>query len=78
MPKLRKKVRTNEKKCQQMHKDMIRQAIPARLEPNLYIIVDTDQLQKQENNLENRLNHLERIQSRRNWRGSAQCRRKRG
>lgn len=47
MPKLYKAVTKNEDKCKKMHRDMCMAGNMARLEQNLFLIADTDELQKQ-------------------------------
>lgn len=42
---------------------------PTRLvQPEFYLLVDVDDIQKQLNVLENRANRMERVQARRAWR----------
>ncbi|MDO4601995.1 MAG: hypothetical protein Q4B37_06965 [Eubacteriales bacterium] len=36
--------------------------------PTLFLLVDTDELQKQVNRLENEMNHMRRTEARRRWR----------
>ena len=67
MAKLRKKAKANEDKCKKMFTNMTLAGNPTKLEPRLFVIVDTDELQKQTNRLENRLNHMERVQARNSW-----------
>jgi len=67
MPKLRKKVKSNEDKCKNMQKNMMLSGNIAKLEPRLFVIVDTDELQKQVNRLENKFYRLEKNQARNNW-----------
>lgn len=67
MAKLRKKVKANEDKCKQMQTNLLLTGNAAKLEPRLFVIMDTDQLQKQVNRLENRFNRLERKQAKSDW-----------
>lgn len=65
--KLYKAVSQNENKCKQLHRDMCMAGNLARLEPNLFLIADTDELQKQVNRLENEVHRMRRSESRRRW-----------
>lgn len=67
MAKLRKKARANENKCKKMHMSMTLAGNPTKLEPRLFVIMDTDELQKQVNRLENRCNRMERQRARNRW-----------
>lgn len=67
MPKLYKATNTRETMCKDLHMNMNRAGNPTKLEPNLFLIVDTDELQKQVNKLENRVSRLGKIESRRLW-----------
>lgn len=67
--KLLKAVHPRETLCKEMHKQMNLAGVPARLvTPELYMIMDTDELQKQVNALENRVNHMERAAVKARWR----------
>lgn len=70
MPKLYRAAKGNEDRCKKLHMDMCMNAGPTRLEPNLFLVVDTDDLQKQVNRLENEVHQMERRQARRKWRRS--------
>ena len=65
--KLYKASAQNEDKCKKLHKEMCMAGNMARLEPNLFLIVDTDELQKQVNRLENKVRRMHRLESRRRW-----------
>lgn len=65
--KLYKAVTQNENNCKQLHKDMCMAGNMARLEPNLFLIADTDALQKQVNRLENEVHRMQRSEIRRRW-----------
>jgi hypothetical protein len=72
MSKLHKKVHTNENRCSDLHRNMNKSVGPTRLEPlgNIpsFIIPNVDPLQKQVNDLENRVSYEERLSRRRAWR----------
>lgn len=76
MAKLRKKARANDDKCKKMHMDMNLAGNPTRLEPRLFLIMDTDELQKQVNRLENLVYRLERNQAVSNWKHRARRKRR--
>lgn len=67
--KLLKAVHPRETLCKEMHKQMNLAGAPTRLaSPELYMILDTDELQKQVNALENRANHMDRAAVKARWR----------
>ena len=67
--KLLKAVHPRETLCKEMHKQMNLAGVPARLvTPELYMIMDTDELQKQVNALENRANRMDRVAAKARWR----------
>lgn len=67
--KLLKAVHPRETLCKEMHKQMNLAGVPARLvTPELYMIMDTDELQKQVNALENRANRMDRVATKARWR----------
>ena len=67
--KLLKAVHPRETLCKEMHKQMNLAGVPARLvTPELYMIMDTDELQKQVNALENRVNHMDQAAVKARWR----------
>ena len=67
--KLLKAVHPRETLCKEMHKQMNLAGVPARLvTPELYMIMDTDELQKQVNALENRVNNMDRAAVKARWR----------
>lgn len=73
--KVYKAVHGNENKCKELHKEMNLNVGPTRLvQPDFYLLVDVDDIQKQMNVLESRANRMERIQARRAWRdGKKKC-----
>ena len=67
--KLLKAVHPRETLCKEMHKQMNLSGVPARLvTPELYMILDVDELQKQVNRLENRVNRMDRAAAKARWR----------
>lgn len=67
--KLLKAVHPRETLCKEMHKQMNLAGVPARLvTPELYMIMDTDELQKQVNALENRANRMDLVAAKARWR----------
>ena len=67
--KVYKAVHGNENKCKELHKEMNLNVGSTRLvQPEFYLLVDVDDIQKQLNVLENRANRMERVQARRAWR----------
>ena len=73
--KVYKAVHGNENKCKELHKEINLKVGPTRLvQPDFYLLVDVDDIQKQMNALENRANRMERVQARRAWRyGKKKC-----
>lgn len=67
MPKLYKATNARETMCKDLHMNMNRAGNPAKLEPNLFLIVDTDELQKQVNRIENCINRNLKIQAKDRW-----------
>lgn len=66
--KMLKAVHPRETLCKEMHKQMNLAGVPTRLaNPELYMILDVDELQKQVNNLENRLNRVRKEEARARW-----------
>ena len=69
MPKMYKSTNARETMCKDLHMKMNLAGNPTKLvQPNLFMIVDTDGLQKQVNRLENEMNHMKRAEARRRWR----------
>lgn len=67
--KLLKAVHPRETLCKEMHKQMNLAGAPTRLaSPELYMILDVDELQKQVNRLENRVSRMDRAAARARWR----------
>ena len=60
--KLLKAVHPRETLCKEMHKQM------NLASPELYMILDVDELQKQVNRLENRVSRMDRAAARARWR----------
>ncbi|WP_283682718.1 hypothetical protein [Parablautia sp. Marseille-Q6255] len=66
--KLYKAVHERENKCKGLHKEMNMKAGPTRLvQPEFYLLVDVDEIQKQMNTLENKVRRMERVEARRKW-----------
>ena len=64
--KLYKAVHERENKCKELHKEMNMKVGPTRLvQPEFYLLVDVDEMQKQVNALENQVNRMKRIEARR-------------
>ena len=69
MMKVYKAVHGRENKCKELHKEMNMNAGPTRLvQPDFYLLVDVDDLQKQVNTLENEVHRMKRVEARRKWR----------
>lgn len=67
--KLYKAVHERENKCKELHKEMNMKVGSTRLvQPEFYLLVDVDEMQKQVNALENQVNRMKRIEARRKWR----------
>lgn len=66
--KMLKAVHPRETLCKEMHKQMNLAGVPTRLaNPELYMILDVDELQKQVNSLENRVNKMDKAAARARW-----------
>lgn len=69
MPKIYKATNARETMCKDLHVKMNMQTGPTKLvSPTLFLLVDTDELQKQMNRLENEVNRMKKIEARRRWR----------
>ena len=69
MMKVYKAVHERENKCKELHKEMNMNVGPTRLiQPDFYLLVDVDDLQKQVNTLENEVHRMKRVEARRKWR----------
>ena len=69
MMKVYKAVHERENKCKELHKEMNLNVGPTRLvQPDFYLLVDVDDLQKQMNAVENQMNRIKRVEARRKWR----------
>ena len=69
MMKVYKAVHERENKCKELHKEMNMNVGPTRLvQPDFYLLVDVDDLQKQVNTLENEVHRMKRAEARRKWR----------
>lgn len=67
--KVYKAVRGNENKCKELHKKMNLKVGPTRMvQPDFYLLVDVDDIQRQMNVLENELHRMKRVEARRKWR----------
>lgn len=67
--KVYKAVHERENKCKELHKEMNMNVGPTRLvQPDFYLLVDVDDLQKQVNTLENEVHRMKRAEARRKWR----------
>ena len=67
--KMYKSMHPRETMCKELHKEMNMNVGPTRLVPtNLYLLVDTDELQKQVNALENEVHRMKKVEARRKWR----------
>lgn len=73
MMKVYKAVHERENKCKELHKEMNMNVGPTRLiQPDFFLLVDVDDLQKQMNAVENEVHRMKRTEARRKWRyGSA-------
>lgn len=68
MMKVYKAVHERENKCKESHKEMNMNVGPTRLvQPDFYLLVDVDDLQKQVNTLENEVHRMKRAEARRKW-----------
>lgn len=69
MMKVYKAVHERENKCKELYKEMNMNVGPTRLvQPDFYLLVDVDDLQKQVNTLENEVHRMKRVEARRKWR----------
>lgn len=69
MMKVYKAVHERENKCKELHKEMNLKVGPTRLvQPDFYLLVDVDYIQKQMNAVENQMNRMKRVEARRKWR----------
>ena len=69
MMKVYKAVHERENKCKELCKEMNMNVGPTRLvQPDFYLLVDVDDLQKQVNTLENEVHRMKRVEARRKWR----------
>ena len=69
MMKVYKAVHERENKCKELHIEMNMNVGPTRLvQPDFYLLVDVDDLQKQVNTLENEVHRMKRVEARRKWR----------
>lgn len=69
MMKVYKAVHERENKCKELHKEMNMNVGQTRLvQPDFYLLVDVDDLQKQVDTLENEVHHMKRAEARRKWR----------
>lgn len=69
MPKMYKATNARETMCKDLHMKMNMHKGPTKLvSPTLFLLVDTDELQKQVNRLENEVNLMRRMEARRRWR----------
>ena len=67
--KVNKAVHGNENKCKELHKEMNLNVGPTRLvQPDFYLLVDVDDIQRQMNALENEVHRIKRAEVRRRWR----------
>ena len=67
--KIYKAVHERENKCKELHKEMNLNVGPTRLvQPDFYLLVDVDDIQKQMNALENELHRMKSLEARRKWR----------
>lgn len=64
MMKVYKAVHERENKCKELHKEMNMNVGPTRLvQPDFYLLVDVDDLQKQVNTLENEVHRMKRAEA---------------
>ena len=75
--KIYKQVNSRETMSKELHKELNLKVGPTRLvRPELFLVVDVDELQKQTNTLENKVNHMERAAVRKSWRNGSRKRRR--
>lgn len=73
--KVYKQVNPRETMSKELHKELNLKVGPTRLvRPELFLVVDVDELQKQTNILENKVNRMERAAARRSWRNGSRKR----
>ncbi|MDO4647413.1 MAG: hypothetical protein Q4B26_02095 [Eubacteriales bacterium] len=71
MPKVYKANHAGETFCKELHTKLNMKTGPTRLvQPNFYLIVDVDELQKQVNSLENGFHRLIRTDAGKRWRNA--------
>ena len=64
MMKVYKAVHERENKCKELHKEMNMNVGPTRLvQPDFYLLVDVDDLQKQVNTMENQDHRMKRVEA---------------
>lgn len=64
-----KAVHERENKCKELHKEMNLNVGPTRLvQPDFYLLVDVDDIQRQMNALENEVHCMKKVEARRRWR----------
>lgn len=69
MMKVYKAVHERENKCKELHKEMnMNVGWTSLVQPDFYLLVDVDDLQKQVNTLENEVHRMKRVEARRKWR----------
>ena len=67
--KIYKAVHERENKCKELHKEMHLNVGPTRLvQPDFYLLVDVDDIQRQMNALENEGHCMKKVEARRRWR----------
>lgn len=67
--KVYKQVNPRETMSKELHKEVNLKVGPTRLvRLELFLVIDVDELQKQTNTLENKVNRMERAAARKSWR----------
>lgn len=67
--KIYKAVHERKNKCKELHKEMNLNVGPTRLvQPDFYLLVDVDDIQRQMNALENEVHCMKKVEARRRWR----------
>ena len=70
--KFYKRISENEDHSRKLQRELCMKLGPARLvDMNVYLVVDTDELQKQVNRMENLANRERMLRSRRDWKKGA-------
>lgn len=70
MTKIYKATNAKETMCKELHRKMNASGNPTKLiQPNLFMIVDVYNLQKQVNSLQNRIARYKLLEARNRWRG---------